>query len=219
MNPPMQQWILPPPPDPDLNKVVQYRAPLGDFSPNINRQIQFCHPESPMLNAHLGVDVEALRDKVERYKLRHPGQEIDNTWFFPFVGKLSDRGELLEDYRCYIKGCNQRNKRRDHIVTHVGSHVDHRPYECGHCGQRFLRKNECKRHESRHAVDFKAFTCNLCSADESKSYSRQDTLKRHMTKAHGVPPMSGIKEKCRRRKAKAKDPIADGRRWMKLEYM
>jgi hypothetical protein len=27
-------------------------------------------------------------------------------------------------------GCGQRNKRRDHIIVHVGAHVDQRPFGC-----------------------------------------------------------------------------------------
>ncbi|EPQ59385.1 hypothetical protein GLOTRDRAFT_125692 [Gloeophyllum trabeum ATCC 11539] len=185
------------------------RSPLADLNTNqppVNRGPIL--PDTPILNAHLGVDIEVLRAKVERHRLRNPDQDIDNAWFLPFVGKLTPRGELLEDYRCYILGCNQTNKRRDHIVTHVGSHVDHRPYECAHCGQRFLRKNECKRHEARHADDYRSFTCKLCPASETKSYSRQDTLKRHMTKAHGASAAS--KEKCGRKKARTEHLKEEG---------
>ncbi|KDQ64659.1 hypothetical protein JAAARDRAFT_187969 [Jaapia argillacea MUCL 33604] len=87
--------------------------------------------DSPVLNAHLGVDLDELRRKVEVYKQRNMGSEMDTTWFYPFVGKLSTQGELLDDYRCYVTGCDQKNKRRDHIITHVGSHVDYRPFQCG----------------------------------------------------------------------------------------
>ncbi|TFK55882.1 hypothetical protein OE88DRAFT_1652392 [Heliocybe sulcata] len=86
-------------------------------------------------------------------------------------------------------------------------------------GQRFLRRNECRRHESRHALDFKAFKCDMCPEDESKSYSRQDTLKRHMTKAHGFPMSVQGQEnsKRRRRRAKAEDSVAGSGRWVKME--
>jgi early growth response protein 1 len=39
---------------------------------------------------------------------------------------------LLDDYRCYVVGCTQVNKRKDHMIVHVGSHLDHRPYKCGY---------------------------------------------------------------------------------------
>ncbi|EKM59146.1 uncharacterized protein PHACADRAFT_52995, partial [Phanerochaete carnosa HHB-10118-sp] len=79
---------------------------------------------------------------------------------------------------CYVKGCTQTNKRRDHILVHVGSHVEHRPFQCDECGMRFLRKNECKRHMSSH-VGLKPYTCSICAPYQEKSFVRQDLLKRH----------------------------------------
>lgn len=85
---------------------------------------------SPILNAHLGIDLSELTEKAERYKLRNPGQEVHRSWLSHFAGKLSERGELLNDFRCYINGCGQRNKRRDHILVHVGAHIGQRPFAC-----------------------------------------------------------------------------------------
>jgi hypothetical protein len=87
---------------------------------------------TPVLDAHHGIHLADLRAKAERYRQRNPGQEIDKRWLNSFAGKLSDRGELLEDFRCYVIGCFQTNKRRDHILIHVGSHVNQRPFLCGH---------------------------------------------------------------------------------------
>ena len=86
---------------------------------------------SPVLNAHHGVLLSDLLSKAERYRLRNPGQDtIDKKWLHSFAGKLSPKGELLEDFRCYVIGCFQTNKRRDHILIHIGSHVDQRPFSC-----------------------------------------------------------------------------------------
>lgn len=87
------------------------------------------HP-SPILNAHVGIELAELIFRAQRYRARHPGQPIDRAWLMQFAGKLTDRGELVDDYRCYVVGCDQKNKRRDHIVIHVGAHVDQREFSC-----------------------------------------------------------------------------------------
>ncbi|KAG0705427.1 hypothetical protein DFH29DRAFT_906451 [Suillus ampliporus] len=87
------------------------------------------HP-SPILNAHLGIELTELTFRAQRYRARNHAQEIDRGWLMHFAGKLTDRGELIDEFRCYVVGCGQRNKRRDHIIVHVGAHVDQRPFGC-----------------------------------------------------------------------------------------
>ena len=84
----------------------------------------------PVLNAHEGIDLEILRSRAEAFRRLNPGCELDKTFLQTFAGRLSERGELLPEFRCYVKGCCQTNKRRDHILVHVGSHVEHRPFQC-----------------------------------------------------------------------------------------
>ena len=86
--------------------------------------------DTPVLNAHLGIDLTELVDRADKYRARFPGRAIDKKWLMAYAGKLTKRGELLEDYRCYVNGCTQKNKRRDHILVHVGSHVDQRLFVC-----------------------------------------------------------------------------------------
>ena len=85
---------------------------------------------TPVFDAHRGIDLDDLKLKAARYRLRNPGREYDNTWLVSFAGKLSKQGKLLDDFRCYILGCDQVNKRRDHILIHVGGHLDQRPFKC-----------------------------------------------------------------------------------------
>ncbi|KAI0719653.1 hypothetical protein C8T65DRAFT_636051 [Cerioporus squamosus] len=131
-------------------------------------------PLSPVLNAHAGISLEELRRRADDYRARHEGADLDKNFLQCFAGRLSARGEMLEEHRCYVTGCEQRNKRRDHILVHVGAHVEHRPWMCRHCGMRFLRKNECKRHENGHG------------GRKPFSFVRQDLLKRHLRVAHGA---------------------------------
>ncbi|GBE79645.1 hypothetical protein BKA93DRAFT_821348 [Sparassis latifolia] len=165
-----------------------HHVPLADIyipqaqAPRPKPQLQ-----SPVLNAHQGIELEDLRRRADEYRRENPGFELDKTWLQVYAGRLSQRGEFIEDYRCYVIGCAQRNKRRDHILVHVGSHVEHRPFHCGICGMRFLRKNECKRHEGSHAGN-KPFSCPICAPVQEKSFVRQDLLKRHMRITHGVQP-------------------------------
>ena len=52
-------------------------------------------------------------------------------------------------------------------------------------GMKFLRKNECKRHESSHEGR-KPYSCQICAPFQERSFVRQDLLKRHMRVSHGV---------------------------------
>ncbi|KAF8974637.1 hypothetical protein BDZ97DRAFT_40031 [Flammula alnicola] len=137
---------------------------------------------TPVFDAHRGIDIEELKAKAERYRLRNQGRDYDKRWLISFAGKLSARGELVEEFRCYVAGCKQANKRRDHILIHVGAHLDQRPFKCMHCSSRFLRKNECKRHELSH-TGIRPFSCHLCPAPAT-TFVRQDLLKRHMKRTH-----------------------------------
>lgn len=85
---------------------------------------------TPVFDAHRGIDIEVLKAKAERYRLRNQGRDYDKRWLLSFAGKLCPRGELVDEFRCYIKGCKQTNKRRDHILIHVGAHLDQRPFKC-----------------------------------------------------------------------------------------
>lgn len=111
-----------------------HRSPLADLRlPSTSQHMIGNVPasqDSPILNAHLGVHIDELVQNADRYRMRHPDCEIDKKWLLSYAGKLSERGELLDDYRCYVKGCTQVNRRRDHILVHVGSHVDQRPFAC-----------------------------------------------------------------------------------------
>ncbi|EKM80466.1 hypothetical protein AGABI1DRAFT_106639 [Agaricus bisporus var. burnettii JB137-S8] len=139
---------------------------------------------TPVLDAHRGIELKELKAKAERYRLRNQRRDYDKKWLLSFAGKLTPQGLLTEEYRCYINGCNQFNRRRDHILIHVGGHLDQRPFACSHCSARFLRKNECKRHELSH-TGTRPFTCDLCPSGVS-AFVRQDLLKRHQKRTHSL---------------------------------
>lgn len=136
---------------------------------------------SPVLNAHHGVELRELKRRAEQYRLNNPGQDLTRSWLAHFAGQLSQRGELLDDYRCYVVGCEQRNKRKDHILVHVGAHVDQRPFACSVCSDRFLRKNECKRHEASHG-GYRPYSCDVCG----RRFSRKDLVKKHLKRVHWI---------------------------------
>ncbi|KIM90653.1 hypothetical protein PILCRDRAFT_811099 [Piloderma croceum F 1598] len=172
-----------------------HRSPLLALPFQSNQQAAFtsvldcgshdASEDTPVLNAHLGINLTELVDRADKYRARFPGRAIDKKWLMAYAGKLTKRGELLEDYRCYVNGCTQKNKRRDHILVHVGSHVDQRLFVCSVCPMRFLRKNECKRHEASHSGE-RPFVCAVCPPCEDKTFVRQDLLKRHLKRAHNI---------------------------------
>ncbi|KAF9246997.1 hypothetical protein BU15DRAFT_39373, partial [Melanogaster broomeanus] len=134
---------------------------------------------SPILNAHLGIELNELASRAERFRTRNPGRVIDREWLSHFAGKLSGRGELLGDFRCYIIDCDQRNKRRDHMLVHVGSHIGERPFACSVCSLRFFRKNEWKRHEASH-TGYRPYSCDICG----QTFVRKDLVNRHVKRTH-----------------------------------
>lgn len=87
---------------------------------------------TPAWSAHGGIELEVLSSFFASYMAQNanPGTDVDKRWMLSFVGKLSPSGEKLAEYRCYVNGCTQVNKRRDHILTHLHSHLDYRPFRC-----------------------------------------------------------------------------------------
>ncbi|KAJ7638556.1 hypothetical protein FB45DRAFT_405550 [Roridomyces roridus] len=86
---------------------------------------------SPIFDAHRGISQDELEAKARRCRLRFPDVEVfDSRWLASFTGKLSAHGEMIDQFRCYVVGCTQTNKRRDHMVVHVGSHLDQKQYKC-----------------------------------------------------------------------------------------
>ncbi|KAJ6539086.1 hypothetical protein B0H19DRAFT_1177052 [Mycena capillaripes] len=148
---------------------------------------------TPLLDAHRGITQAELEARASRYQQRNPGEDFDKHWLASFSGKLSTTGEMVKEYRCYVVGCTKMNKRPDHMIVHVGSHLDLRPFKCHHCPKRFRRKNELKRHEASRDRS-RPFVCPLCPA---KTFQRQDLLARHMKNRHQPG-----KENVPRKKAK-----------------
>ncbi|EAU84519.2 hypothetical protein CC1G_00038 [Coprinopsis cinerea okayama7 len=166
------------------NEVVEPKPPVATSSKDTSDHLPPIDLGSPVFDAHRGIELEDLKARAERYRLRNQGREYDKRWLLSFAGKLSNKGELIEEFRCYVVGCQQVNKRRDHILIHVGAHLDQRPFKCIHCSARFLRKNECKRHELSH-TGVRPFTCNICPYPGT-TFVRQDLLRRHMKRTHQV---------------------------------
>ncbi|KAJ7179377.1 hypothetical protein C8R46DRAFT_1345740 [Mycena filopes] len=151
-------------------------------------------PDSPILDAHRGITQAELEARAYRYRQRNPGVEhIDQQWFASFSGQLSAAGEMIHGFRCYVVGCTQVNKRRDHIVTHVGSHLNERRFKCDQCPSRFVRKNELSRHERSHKLA-RPFACSHCRG----TFKRQDLLTRHLKNVHDM------KAHAARKKVKAR---------------
>ncbi|KAH9853587.1 hypothetical protein C2E23DRAFT_728140 [Lenzites betulinus] len=191
----LQQQNIQPIQVPQFSAYQSFPLPIGFSAPAKPLSLP---PASPVLNAHTGIELEELRQRAAETRMRHPNAELDKSFLQCFAGRLSERGELLDEYRCYVIGCGQRNKRRDHILVHVGSHVEHRPWQCQSCGMRFLRKNECKRHESSHEGR-KPFSCQICAPYQERNFVRQDLLKRHMRVTHGVNDTSRATASSRKR--------------------
>lgn len=111
-------------------RIVKRKSSAQDVS---LKKAQACSiiPGTPILDAHRGTTQAELEAKARRYKERNPElEEFDDRWLASFSGKLSEHGEMIEHFRCYVVGCTQMNKRRDHMIVHVGSHLDQRQFKC-----------------------------------------------------------------------------------------
>ncbi|KAF8505684.1 hypothetical protein F5888DRAFT_1651020 [Russula emetica] len=159
-------------------------SPRNILSPNGCSKGPLVSPDTPVYNVHEGINEYDLQRRANRYRRRYPGRSLDRHWLLKYAGKLNKDGKAIEDYRCYISGCAQVNKRRDHIIVHICSHANERPFACRHCQMTFLRRNECKRHEAGHS-GLKPFVCRLCPPPAAK-FARQDLLTRHARRAHGI---------------------------------
>ncbi|KAJ6516181.1 hypothetical protein C8R45DRAFT_810691 [Mycena sanguinolenta] len=171
-------------------RVPKRKALTQDVSPKKKKGKKDVEPErdivvgTPILDAHRGITQAELEAKAARYQQRNPGvEDFDKRWLASFSGKLSAAGEMIEDFRCYVVGCTQVNKRRDHMAVHIGSHLDQRQYKCELCPKRYRRKNELKRHERSHDA-LRPFICLFCPADKQSTFVRQDLLDRHLRSRH-----------------------------------
>jgi hypothetical protein len=107
------------------------------LSPNGCSMGPLVSPDTPVYNVHEGISECDLQRRANRYRRRYPGRNLDRHWLLKYAGKLSKDGKAIEDYRCYISGCAQVNKRRDHIIVHICSHANERPFACRHWLLRF----------------------------------------------------------------------------------
>ena len=105
-------------------------SPQSTLSSNGYAKCPLVSPDTPVFNMHEGISEHDLQRRANRYRRRYPGRSLDRHWLLKYAGKLNKDGKATEDYRCYITGCAQVNKRRDHIIVHICSHVNERPFAC-----------------------------------------------------------------------------------------
>jgi hypothetical protein len=109
-----------------------FMSPPNVLSSNGHVEGLLVSPDTPVFNVHEGISECDLQRRANRYRRRYPGRSLDRHWLLKYAGKLNKDGKAIEDYRCYISGCAQVNKRRDHIIVHICSHVNERPFACRH---------------------------------------------------------------------------------------
>ncbi|RKP10648.1 hypothetical protein THASP1DRAFT_1840, partial [Thamnocephalis sphaerospora] len=63
------------------------------------------------------------------------------------VGRNAKGNLCLE---CRWAGCTVSKAKRDHLISHIKSHLSYKPYACGLCEARFKHMSDLKRHEGTH---------------------------------------------------------------------
>ena len=82
-------------------------------------------------NTYLGVSGEDVARKTKYFMMINPGKRLSDELIFTFAGRLSESGEVMQGYRCYLNGCSKMTKRKDHMGDHVRTHLGEKPFQCG----------------------------------------------------------------------------------------
>ena len=87
-------------------------------------------------------------------------------------------------YQCL--DCLHIFSKEEKLKLHMKAHTGEKPFECSKCDFRCSQNNDLLRHErTKHSTDPKhRYTCKICS----KSYTRQNTLNRHLVMHTGERP-------------------------------
>ncbi|KAJ1930046.1 hypothetical protein IWQ60_000654 [Tieghemiomyces parasiticus] len=91
----------------------------------------------PMVCSWTGCDLPPFMDSIALYD--HITQE--------HIGRKASNNLCLE---CRWEGCHFQAKKRDHITSHMRSHIDYRPHLCAVCRKSFKRPQDLKKHERIH---------------------------------------------------------------------
>ncbi|KAI9297347.1 hypothetical protein K502DRAFT_277778, partial [Neoconidiobolus thromboides FSU 785] len=60
------------------------------------------------------------------------------------IGRKVTRNLCLN---CHWRNCTSIFHKRDHIISHIKIHLDHKPYMCRDCPKKFKRPQDLKKHE------------------------------------------------------------------------
>ena len=77
-----------------------------------------------------GVQQQDVAMKTKYFKLTHPGEKLSDELLFNFAGRLSQTGQAIAGYRCYIVGCTKTTRRKDHMGDHIRTHLGEKPFLC-----------------------------------------------------------------------------------------
>ncbi|KAJ1984382.1 hypothetical protein H4R34_000698 [Dimargaris verticillata] len=64
------------------------------------------------------------------------------------IGRKASNNLCLQ---CHWEECSFEAKKRDHITSHMRSHIDYRPHMCPYCRKTFKRPQDLKKHEKTHS--------------------------------------------------------------------
>eukprot|EP00112_Aurelia_sp_Birch-Aquarium-sp1_P006502 Seg1717.3 transcript_id=Seg1717.3/GoldUCD/mRNA.D3Y31 product="Zinc finger protein 366" protein_id=Seg1717.3/GoldUCD/D3Y31 len=78
--------------------------------------------------------------------------------------------------------CNAHFTKRWNLLRHYRAHGDARPFKCSICGRLFKETGHLNQHMITHRNNNKPYECEMCHA----SYTRNESLKNHMHKFHGI---------------------------------
>lgn len=109
------------------NNMSRARSSVNVLNVHNDTQIPF---DVALTNVHEGVSAESVAQKTRFYIMSHPGERLSDELLFTFAGRLSDQGEPIQGYRCYVSGCEKTTKRKDHMGDHIRTHLGEKPFQC-----------------------------------------------------------------------------------------
>uniref|UniRef100_A0A0K2UFN6 Zinc finger protein 729like [Anolis carolinensis] n=1 Tax=Lepeophtheirus salmonis TaxID=72036 RepID=A0A0K2UFN6_LEPSM len=150
----------------------------SDDSRSSLAELNYIHPsfppESPLLLPQSHPALLPSTPVVEEPRIHHPENNLPAAPSIKQKKKKKTKRAGETVLHCDL--CDYSTRYKEHLTSHMNTHVSERNFMCSDCGQTFKWGHSLKRHQRTHQADhYKKFACRFCH----KSFSRKDHLSIH----------------------------------------